>query len=615
MPAAKDDGMSSTYHPQSTSAMSTASSSPLEATFPSILNPSPITITEILLHIGSFLNTRSLRNALCVSRGWHTTLYPLLWQQIYLWQDPDEFNPDPDIGPSFSNLRQHASLVKSLEVYSHKFAASCGPDPNDGDNPLFFPNLAVLDIDTHYYKAIKNHAIFSFLERHHSTIKDLTISIIDQMTELLQVLSHGFPLLTHLSIKKWRLWEQPSVFMDLYDTLWPGLLSLSLDCLVFSYPGLRYTQNIDKIIRQLEQAPATTLQDLNMYMPVCFNPDQIRLQLLMILKSLNLTRLKWITWCTIYNTYSEVEEEEVVEEGPMAQLARVIQSGQFHQGRKQQQQQQQQRRPLESLCLGETSFRIKDLDIVLGALKCGLKELSLYKTNFDKDSWNVIKDRYPIYLSTITVLDLDGCSLLKGPQVHDILCSITSLEVFRADYLRGSNLERDRRSWVCLGLKELSLGFVRRTRRGQCLFLDQLSRLSLLEVLNLHKSSPESEIDDEEEVLEVVGATGDKESDRRNVVVDVDSKCQRTLLLTLMEGLDCLRPLRGLRHLKGPNNHRWNDGEQNCRHCVWTEVEARWAVENWKGLEKLSNIRLTRRVWNVLEEHVSLSFRDVIEWI
>ncbi|KAG0042287.1 hypothetical protein BGZ83_000685 [Gryganskiella cystojenkinii] len=214
-------------------------------------------------------------------------------------------------------------------------------------------------------------------------------------------------------------------------------------------------------------------------------------------------------------------------------------------------------------------------------------------------------------LSTITVLDLDDCSLLSGSQVQDILCSITSLEVFRVDYLRGWNLERDRRSWVCLGLKELSLGFVRRTRRGQCLFLDQLSRLLRLEVLNLHKS--DSVIDEDEEVLEVVCDTVHEESDRRNLVVDANSKCQRNLLLTMMESLECLRPLRRLRHLKGPNNHRWNDSKKNCMHCAWTGAEARWAVENWMGLEEMSSIRMTRGAKDVLEEHISLSYCDLID--
>ncbi|KAF9282080.1 hypothetical protein BGZ88_011206 [Linnemannia elongata] len=602
IPTAKDASMSSSIrHPQSASAMSTASSSP-HATFPSINNPSPVTITEILRHIASFLNTRSLRTSLCVSKDWHSALCLLLWQRIYLWQDPDEY--DPDIGPSFSNLRQHASLVNSLEVYSHMFPESCGPDPTDGDKPLFFPNLAVLKIDTHYNKASKDREIFSFMERHQATITNLTLSSFHTV-ELTPILAHELPLLTRLSIKNWDFHGLPSVFMDKYHTLWSRVLSLSL--YEFKLFSTKYEawKSLGMVTDLLEQAPPTKLQELIMIT----NEDgadraQIRLQLLFILNSPNLVRLEWATKCIECDSET-YEDVEVVEEGPMAQMARVIKSGSFFQGRQQQ---------LESLGLGLGEFRIQDLDIILSSFQSSLKELSLNSTTFDEYSWTLIKDHYPGYLSTVTVLNLDDCSLLNGSQVQDILCSITSLKVFKADYIQETNLERDHdrgRSWVCLGLKELSLGYIRQTRResdrGQYLFLEQLSRLSRLEVLNLEKSTNEFEIDEDEEVVGFEGAAVDEEPDRRNPVVDADFKCQRFLQLTLTEGLDCLKPLRRLRELKAPMNHRWDGSTWSCKRCIWTEAEARWVTHNWTVLEKLTNIPMAEEVKQVLEERMRIS--------
>ncbi|KAG0045739.1 hypothetical protein BGZ83_009018 [Gryganskiella cystojenkinii] len=587
--------------------MSAASSSSLEVTFPSIINPSPITIAEILLHIGSFLNTRSLRNSLCVSKEWHTTLYPLLWQRIYIRHDPDNF--DPDIGPSFSNLRQHSSLVNSLEVFSHKFAKSCGPDPNDGDNPPFFPNLTVLEIDTHYNMAIKHRAIFSFLERHQATIKDLTLSSFHTV-ELTPILAHELPLLTRLSIRNWDFHGLPNVFMDQYHTLWSRVSSLSLFEFMLFNTQYEPPKNLGMATDLLEQAPPTKLQELIMVTTVYgTNREQIRLHLLFILNSPNLVRLKWATRCVECDPETH-EDVEVVEEGPMAQVARAIKSGRFHQGRQQR---------LESLGLGQSVFRIQDLEILLNYFQSSLMEIALDFTNFDDDSWTLIKDHYPGYLSTITVLDLDCCPLLKGSQVQDILCSITSLKVFKADYIKGSNLEHDHdcgRFWVCLGLKELSLGFVRQTRRGrdrgQYLFLNQLARLLRLEVLNLDKPTTETEFTDEdEEVLGVEDATADEESDRRKPIVDAESKCQRNLLLTLAEGLDCLKSLQRLRHLKGPKNHPQEDTEQSCKHCDWAEAEARWVTQNWVRLERLTNVPMAREAKQSLEERIKLLRCDV----
>ncbi|KAG0042495.1 hypothetical protein BGZ83_000395 [Gryganskiella cystojenkinii] len=603
VPIAKDTSMA-THHPQSTAAMSTAASSLPEATFPSIINPSPVTIAEILLHIGSFLNTRSLRNALCVSKDWYTTLYPLLWQRIYLWQDPDNF--DPDVGPSFSNLRRHASSITSLEVHSHKFAASCSPDPNDGDNPLFFPNLAVLEIDTHYNRSIKDPAIFSFLERQQTTIKDLTLTTFHSI-ELARILDHELPLLTRLSIKNWDFHGLPNAFMDQYHTLWSRLVSLSLyEFTLFNTKYERW-KNLAMATDLLERAPPTRLQELIMVAEdYATHLEQIRLQLLFILNSPDLVRLEWATRCEQCDpeTYEDVE---VVEDGPMAQVARAIKSGKFHQGQQQQ---------LKSLGLGLGNFRIQDLEIILNSFQSSLKELSLNSTNFGEDCWTLIKDHYPRYMSTITSLDLNDCPLLKGSQVQDILCSITSLKVFKADYIKCSNLERDHergRFWVCLGLKELSVGFACRTRRGQYLFLDQLSRLLRLEVLDLDKPTDDSEMEKDEEVSGVEGTTVDEESELRNPVVDTDSTCQRSLLLTLAEGMDCLKSLRSLRHLEGSYIHPWGDSGKNCRHCVWTEAEARWVTQNWVGLEKLSNIPMAKEVQLVLEERIKLSFCDLTD--
>ncbi|KAG0045942.1 hypothetical protein BGZ83_008851, partial [Gryganskiella cystojenkinii] len=246
----------------------------------------------------------------------------------------------------------------------------------------------VLEIDT-LYKAKKHRDIFSFLERHQARIKDLTLSCFHTV-ELTSILAHEVPLLTSLSIRNWDFHGLPNVFMDQYYTVWSRVLYLSLFTTQYEPP-----KNLGIATDLLEQAPPTKLQELIMVTTTTvyrMNREQIRLHLLCILDSPDLVRLKWATRCIEYDPETN-EHVEVVEEGPMAQVACVIKSGRFHQGRPQR---------LKSLGLGQSLFRIQDLEIILNYFQSSLKEISLSSTNFDEDSWTLIKDHYPGYLSTIT---------------------------------------------------------------------------------------------------------------------------------------------------------------------------------------------------------------------
>jgi len=76
-----------------------------------------------------------------------------------------------------------------------------------------------------------------------------------------------------------------------------------------------------------------------------------------------------------------------------------------------------------------------------------------------------------------------------------MLCSVSNLEVLRADEIQNTDIDRNSRPWICLGWKELDLQVMVMTRSldSESTFLAPLSALKRLEKVcsfSPRKSSP-----------------------------------------------------------------------------------------------------------------------------
>ncbi|GJJ76109.1 hypothetical protein EMPS_08468 [Entomortierella parvispora] len=272
-------------------------------------------------------------------------------------------------------------------------------------------------------------------------------------------------------------------------------------------------------------------------------PIQMQLQLLLILKSPHLVRIIW-----------ECSQQDTAER-PLALLASAVRSGQFS-GERQVR--------LISLGLGKSDFQLLDFQCLLESLT-GLKELDLNRTNFNRSSWNAMRERGPQLRRMLTVLNLGDCSQMDGALVHEILCEMPSLEIFKADHVMEDNLIQDPRPWACEELRELSVALVDDRRRvgveneeqrwPQSRLVRQLSALHQLQVLDFQMGN--NRLLRDEEILPIK--------------------------LTLGNG-GCLDQLRSLRWMRC----FWAPGYS--QQINWGEAEVQWVMKHWIRLQKWANV-------------------------
>lgn len=553
----------------------------------SLLVCCPFAVPELISHIGCFLDFRSLECCLLVCRAWYHALLPLRWHSISLRYTTDwgyGVRNDVNIfGPDLQSLYIHAHFILSLKITANDFqdltillhrirpVATGNPDDKDPPNcgrqrpgqsqedhtlkifELTYPNLSVLDLDQEDDDGafVNNPSLVPFLWRHQSTVKSLTISCFtDGQNNKLGVLEslEKFPRLERLKLGHWPMGSLQG-WIDQYESLWSRLQILIVHELWTNLPYGPFP-------RSQEEAALTWLRDcatqsnlhtLEMCTPGAGDSLRTQLQLLLILKSPQLTRLVWEN-CRALDPV----------ERPMALLAAAIRSGQFSKGQQEQ---------LVSLSLGASDFQLLDFECLLTSLS-RLKELDLHKSSFDRLSWRAMWDQGPLFRRTLTVLNLGKCLQMDGALVHEILCEMPSLEMFEAGHVMEANLRQDPRPWACEGLRDLSVAMVdTKSRNGiekedqsgaHSRLVSQLLKLNRLEVLDLRN---------------------------RRLYQDVEII---PIQLTLEEGgyLDQLKSLRWMKCLRAPML------VLDPRQIRWKAREARWAMQHWIRLEQLMFVAL-----------------------
>ncbi|KAG0036339.1 hypothetical protein BGZ83_003845 [Gryganskiella cystojenkinii] len=241
---------------------------------------------------------------------------------------------------------------------------------------------------------------------------------------------------------------------------------------------------------------------------------------------------------------------------------------------------------LESLALPGTEFAHYDFKLLIKALAPTLKDLNLERSNFDDDAWWYgLRSTKPLQ-TTLRTLNLRGCLELKGDTVHDILCTMTGLESFQAEWIGDSDIlgerggreldEVDQKPWVCTRMKELAIGMIvfeyydyNGTDPDDISFNDRelhlmklLSQLTELETLNL--------------------TVGQETLDRYPESLFWDGIDPNELGLTLEQGLDSLKTLKKLRILELSTRNKFH----------WSDQEARWILDSWPRLEKIVGPRV-----------------------
>ncbi|KAG0044284.1 hypothetical protein BGZ83_010485 [Gryganskiella cystojenkinii] len=516
-------------------------------------------IPEILLLVSEYLDRRTILDFLYVCRVWRDVFIPVIWSSVKIsWKD----------GADRDCLDRYAALIERLSIYTDKYIDI----PREAE--IHCPILTHLDINLQLPAIYTKDSMLNVIKNHQGHLRHLQIQSETVANDLTVI--EGCGQLESLRLKVLRL-TGVNPFVDHFESLWSRIPVLSIGGIFyFIDPVVKNDPQRDATLRdkiEKSSVKTTKLRDLDVNSS---GPFILPVFLPMILKSPELTRLRWSA-----GPASELTPEQV----PMHQLIVAIRTGRWT---------GQAVAKIEYLDLPRAYFQIAEFKDLLQATT-GLKSLGLAETNFNLASWSVLSVEIPRYLTTLRKLDLRTCQKVTGLIAHDILCRMMSLEDFAVDYVKVSDLLRDRqRSWTCLGLKSLKMAFVMTGDNVMGLGADQhalsrLAKLTQLEELSLRMTY----YDRYNQYSALYHDYGWSNYDLGSVHPDRDP----VLVLTLASGLDQLRGLKRLRVFEGPVSRSSRSDDP------WGAAEARWVLEHWlhNNFEGVSGIALESKARDLLE--------------
>ncbi|GJJ72735.1 hypothetical protein EMPS_05093 [Entomortierella parvispora] len=436
-------------------------------------------------------------------------------------------------------LVKYAPFIHKIKLYSSRFC----------NLPTTFPFL--MQLETEFLPvmwtpskgtltAYKN-SLLGLIKDHQQTLRELIID--SAMNDKLFDTVAGCSRLRKFVGNNFTVDCTPEQYLALHPRVWANVESLHLN-------GEFMTQKkyvtLAQAIKARKTLAPTKIKNLS------FNVFDLKLKamlipLFIIMTSPELVRLSWPARKDIYARYTEVV--------PMEILAKAAKARALNCPR------------LQELSLQSASFNESDLASVMGALPSVTKlDLSFALYSFGMKSAKALTTDYPIFRTTLTELRLENCSL-GGPATLEILASLSGLKVFIASGVSSKELVKDNRPWVCLGLERLVLGFTQdiNSEDKSELFLERLAKLEKLEYLN------------------------------------VDSVyCQKALRLTLDGGLDRLKSLRSLTHLRGSDFHG------SC--FKWGLAEAEWVTQHWVNMRTFGAVAVDQEARkHFMERNVCIS--------
>ncbi|KAG0044479.1 hypothetical protein BGZ83_010305 [Gryganskiella cystojenkinii] len=244
------------------------------------------------------------------------------------------------------------------------------------------------------------------------------------------------------------------------------------------------------------------------------------------------------------------------------------------------------------MTLPHADFAIKDFETLIGALPA-LTDLSLDSTNFDDHCFQILKNvDQGRYGTTLTELSIKHCENFSGRFIHEVLCNFAALQVFKADTLFYSDLLQDerehggqRRPWVCLGLKTLSL-FFKRISDPHTASSENVAPAVPSDGTSVVNNTVETTSTPATTTSMITSTSPTFESLLFPRVATLEQletldmanyqslRPPEIIRLDLEHGLDQLKTLKRLRVLKGFNSFR-----NQVAH--WDEAEAHWVLKHW----------------------------------
>ncbi|GJJ68405.1 hypothetical protein EMPS_00751 [Entomortierella parvispora] len=466
-------------------------------------------IPEILSSLGQFLSRGSLVNSFRVSKLWHHVLLPWLWEVT-------EFGHYSAIVPSLDLIQRYESFIRRLTIGYEAVLKLPSIAPT-------LPNLASLILyQTVFGNPFDDPKLVLFIKKHRETLKSVilaqhaTDAVLEALEECprLNSLTLGCQGYNGLCPIRWFL-----QFEKLFSHL--DTLSLEDSDIIHSLDAAITTIEDTQQFNRLEQ-----IRDLSLYL---HRPGKtIGFFIWIVRQCPDLIRLYWV-------------HLRVSAESPMELLADIFRGDPTF-GRK-----------LEDITLNEGKFRNTTFEFLMASL-VKLRRLSLSCTDFDTESWTILRMTNSVHLKTLTDLNLLACQNLSGEAIHQMLCEMPSLKVFGSTAVGDKGMMEDPRPWICLDLEELSLRFllteysedpsVRNLAVKR--YLAQVGRLKRLQVFR-----------------------GFFPRNEKGLII----------LIEVEDGLDMLKDLRQIRHAN------------------WTQRftgvnELRWILENWLRLDDHLRSRL-----------------------
>jgi len=437
------------------------------------------------------------------------TLVPRLWEEIKF-----DFHGS-QCSPTLSSIQKYASFIQSLSIDHHSALVLL-------HSATTFPALASLAIkETGCGKPYDDPALVDFIQRHREVLKSVTTN--QHAKESLLPALEDCPRLESPTVENQDYIPDPTRWIHQFEHLWSRLHTMSLeDGDNFGTPNPA-TATVKNWLRF--DGP-NRIRDLTLH----FNQPQTisGFSACVVKQCPDLIRLRW--YCAVKDGIS-----------PMERLVDIFQ-GDSSFGKK-----------LEDITLGRRIFKNETFQLLMKSL-VQLRCLNLCITNFDQESWTILRTTKPAHLKTLAVLNLYRCKQLPIKAIHQMLCEMPSLKIFVATAVGDKEMVEDPRPWVCLDMEELTLR-LSLTRfstdpsvRSLAIkrYLAQVGQLKRLEVLKHFLPSDEHEF---------------------------------TTFLKVKGGLDVLKNLRRLRLAI------W-------AHTFTGENEVRWILENWPLLENPSRSNL-----------------------
>ncbi|KAG0044814.1 hypothetical protein BGZ83_009910, partial [Gryganskiella cystojenkinii] len=476
----------------------------------------PFDIPELFTLIGESMDPKTLVTSLQVSKRWHKILLPLVWLEttVCLLATTQK--------PSIKALKKHAYLIQKVDI----------SEPIHSHSDASFPtcsNLRTLVLD--WPPGHENRA-WELLRRHRSTLQSVRLGC-PTTSDIMETL-YECPELKRLELSRLTLIKNDR-WMGCFERLWSRLEVVSLVGSWYTPPWFQNQQHYRSPSEKTLQELATRVQKKSVKLREItitsgeegvVNPAMLRSQFFVFQQSPDLTLIRWTP------TLATGEDAGGEEKGnPLKLIADEIR----RQGG------DRIRWPrLETVEIPMAKIDPEDFGVLIRMMP-RIVDLGFYGSTFNSDCWRRLSEGTPQHLNSIRVLNLGSCKKLSGSAVQEMLCSLPSLEKFKAWYIRDTDILNDNRAWVCRGtLRELTLAIRLETRSSQEMILSRVSELIQLRELYLW-----------------------------DLVRWENTPADQQLGLTLDKGLDQLRTLQRLQVLAGPTGPSGNTN--------WETEEMEWS--------------------------------------